>query len=61
MRSRFYYADERETDGKPVYGRIDGPASGAMYLQLAEGDAQGPWHTTFVKGKGYKNFGELNP
>jgi hypothetical protein len=35
---------------------IDGDAHGKMYLELAEGNEQGPWQQTFVKGVGYKNF-----
>ncbi|KAF7561918.1 hypothetical protein G7046_g2229 [Stylonectria norvegica] len=53
---KFYYADERNLDGSPAYGKINGPAHGEFYTALAEGTSQGPWQQTFVKGVGYKNF-----
>lgn len=53
---RFYYADERKADGSPAYSAIDGEAHGKYYLQLAEGNSQGPWQQTFVKDVGYKQF-----
>ncbi|KAL7917481.1 hypothetical protein ACQKWADRAFT_306746 [Trichoderma austrokoningii] len=55
---KFYYADERKLDGDPVYGDIDGDAHGVFYSQLAEGEAQGPWNATFVKGQGYTAFSD---
>ena len=42
MLYRFYYADERQPDGAPAYGAIDGPAHAEYYTQLAEGTSQGP-------------------
>lgn len=54
--ARFYYGDQRNADGSPVYSKIDGEAHGKLYLQLAEDNAQGPWQQTFVKGVGYKQF-----
>ncbi|KAF4464531.1 short-chain dehydrogenase [Fusarium albosuccineum] len=53
---KFYYADERNADGSPAYGAIDGAAHGEFYTQLAEESSQGPWQQTFVKGLGYKKF-----
>ncbi|KAK8032568.1 hypothetical protein PG990_002302 [Apiospora arundinis] len=53
---KFYYADERELDGAPVYNRINGEAHGEIYTALAESTTQGPWSQTFVKGVGYKQF-----
>lgn len=53
---RFYYGDERKTDGAPAYGAIDGDAHGKLYVELAESKTQGPWQQTFVKGEGYKRF-----
>ncbi|EOO01327.1 putative short-chain dehydrogenases protein [Phaeoacremonium minimum UCRPA7] len=53
---KFYYADERNADGSPAYGAINGPAHGKFYTALAEGTSQGPWHQTFVKDVGYKKF-----
>ncbi|KAL8828991.1 MAG: hypothetical protein Q9191_002271 [Dirinaria sp. TL-2023a] len=53
---KFYYADERKSDGGPALMGIDGDAHAKLYAQLAEGKAQGPWQQTFVKGVGYKQF-----
>lgn len=53
---RFYYADERKPDGSPAFRDVDGDAHAEMYVSLAEGDEQGPWQQTFVKGVGYKKF-----
>ena len=53
---RFYYGDQRKADGTAVYSEIDGDAHAKLYLQLAEGKAQGPWQQTFVSGVGYKDF-----
>jgi len=53
---RFYYADERKADGTPPYNDIDGAAHAKHYVELADGDKQGPWQQTFVKGVGYKAF-----
>lgn len=56
MTTRFYYADERKADGSAAFMDIDGEAHGEFYTQLAESKSQGPWHQTFVKGVGYRNF-----
>ncbi|KAF2231822.1 NAD(P)-binding protein [Viridothelium virens] len=53
---KFYYADERTGEGKPVYNAIDGAAHGDFYVELSEGKEQGHWLATFVKGKGYVDF-----
>jgi hypothetical protein len=53
---RFYYGDERKADGSAAYSSIDGEAHAKFYLELAEGESQGPWQQTFVKGVGYKHF-----
>ncbi|KFY54220.1 hypothetical protein V496_07323 [Pseudogymnoascus sp. VKM F-4515 (FW-2607)] len=53
---KFYYSDERKADGTPASLGIDGQAHAELYLQLAEAKSQGPWHQTFVKGVGYKQF-----
>jgi hypothetical protein len=39
-----------------MYNDIDGEAHGTAYIELAEGDKQGPWQYTFVKHQGYKDF-----
>ena len=56
MTSRFYYADERKADGSPAVSGVDGEAHAELFLQLADGESQGPWQQTFVKGVGYKQF-----
>jgi hypothetical protein len=55
---RFYYADERKEDGSPKY-RVDGDAHADLYFDLAQGKTQGLWLQTFVKGVGYKEFGNI--
>ncbi|EGR44646.1 uncharacterized protein TRIREDRAFT_112014 [Trichoderma reesei QM6a] len=57
---KFYYADERKPNGEPAYDKLDAEAHGDYYVKLAEESFQGPWHATFVKGKGYVKFDE-NP
>ncbi len=52
----FYYADERKADGSSGGQGIDGPAHADHYLKLATDSKQGPWLSTFVKGKGYVKF-----
>lgn len=54
----FYYADERQEDGKPVGNDLSGDAHAELYTKLAEDTSQGPWLQTFVKGIGYKKFHE---
>jgi hypothetical protein len=53
----FFYADERNADGSIKGMQIDGDAHAEFYAQLASGEGWDvPWHATFVKGEGYKNF-----
>ncbi|KAG3192182.1 hypothetical protein PC129_g25057, partial [Phytophthora cactorum] len=52
----FYYADERKADGSSAGQAVDGDAHAKLYVGLAEGEAQGPWQQTFVKGAGYTKF-----
>ena len=53
--ARFFYADERQADGKPKMMELDGAAHADFYEQLANHEDV-PWHATFVKGKGYVKF-----
>ncbi|KPM40398.1 hypothetical protein AK830_g6145 [Neonectria ditissima] len=53
---KFYYADERKADGSSAGQAVDGDAHAKLYVGLAEGEAQGPWQQTFVKGAGYTKF-----
>ncbi|KAL6889143.1 hypothetical protein GGI43DRAFT_425806 [Trichoderma evansii] len=55
---KFYHTDERAPDGTPRYGNPSPEAHGEHYLTLAEEKEQGPWNSTFVKGKGYVKFDE---
>ncbi|ORY25565.1 putative short chain type dehydrogenase [Naematelia encephala] len=52
---KFYYADERKTDGSPKFG-VSGDAHANLYWELAYAKTQGPWLQTFVQGEGYKQF-----
>ncbi|OAP58589.1 hypothetical protein AYL99_07679 [Fonsecaea erecta] len=53
---KFYYADERTPEGKPVGTAVSGSAAAVEYVKLAEQQDQGPWLYTFVKDAGYKDF-----
>ncbi|KAF7557727.1 hypothetical protein G7Z17_g417 [Cylindrodendrum hubeiense] len=53
---RFFYADERNPDGKSKGMAVDGAAHGEFYAQLADHVDNVPWHATFVKEKGYVHF-----
>ncbi|CAI6342064.1 unnamed protein product [Periconia digitata] len=53
---KFYYADERQPNGKLGGRGISGEAHAKLFKQLAEDEAQGPWLQTFVSGKGYVKF-----
>ncbi|KAI1245924.1 hypothetical protein MGN70_012818 [Eutypa lata] len=52
---KFYYADERKANGTAKY-MVDGDAHAKLFKALAEEKTQGPWHQTFVMGKGYQKF-----
>ncbi|KAK4554778.1 hypothetical protein LTR86_008280 [Recurvomyces mirabilis] len=53
---RFYYADERQADGRPANLDRDGVAHAEMYWTLANEEKQSKWQVTFVKGQGRRNF-----
>ncbi|KAF3054941.1 hypothetical protein GL218_07347 [Daldinia childiae] len=53
---RFFYADERQGDGKSKGLALDGAAHGEFFAQLANHEGNVPWHATFVKDKGYVQF-----
>ncbi|KAI8958752.1 NAD(P)-binding protein [Daldinia sp. FL1419] len=53
---RFFYADERQGDGKSKGLAVDGAAHGEFFAQLANHRGNIPWHATFVKDKGYVQF-----
>ncbi|KAH8889026.1 NAD(P)-binding protein [Thozetella sp. PMI_491] len=55
---KFYYVDERTSDGAPAMLARDGEAHAEHYLSLINEAKQGPWLQTFVKGKGYVDFEE---
>lgn len=52
----FYYVDERQPDGQPMWKGVNGPAHADVFLQLAKDPKQGPWQYTFSKEKGYAAF-----
>ena len=52
----WYFADQRFDDGTSVMAHVDGEAHGEYYWSLVNQKIQGPWNSTFVKGKGYKRF-----
>ncbi|KAK9417340.1 hypothetical protein SUNI508_08920 [Seiridium unicorne] len=49
------YADERKANGTAKY-MVEGHAHAKLFKGLAEEKMQGPWHQTFVMGKGYQMF-----
>lgn len=57
---RFYYADQRKPNGRPVASpagsEVDGEAAGEMYWELTRAGRQEKWQVTFVKGKGRVDF-----
>ncbi|TKA72551.1 hypothetical protein B0A55_07754 [Friedmanniomyces simplex] len=53
---RFFYADERQYDGKMKGMALDGAAHGEFFALLAKQEVKVPWCATFVKGKGYVKF-----
>ena len=56
----WYLADQRFDNGASVMAHISGEAHSDYYWDLVNQKTQGPWNSTFVKGKGYKKFdGEL--
>ena len=54
---RFYYGDERKSDGSHGGQGISGENHAKFYLKLAERIEQGPWKATFV-GDTYVEFKE---
>lgn len=52
---KFYFTDERLADGTPSRELMEPAARAELHWTLSKQD-QGPWHHTFVKGKGYVDF-----
>lgn len=50
MQNKFYYADERKSNGMPAMMGRSGEAHAKFYTWLAEQKEQGPWRATFVDG-----------
>ncbi|KAJ9156193.1 hypothetical protein NKR23_g1270 [Pleurostoma richardsiae] len=48
---RFFYADERQADGKPMSSTPGAESHAEMYLYLAQGATELPSYVTFVDGK----------
>ena len=57
--SRWYFADERLPNGKPIMTDLSGEAHGDTYFELATSNKQGPWNYTFVKDKGYVSCSDV--
>lgn len=56
MEIRFYYADQREPDGRPAALARDGEAHVNLYWELAQEEKQSTWLVTFTKEKGREEF-----
>ena len=54
--TRFYYGDERLSNGDFASGAISGVAHAERYWELSQDRKQRPWMDTFVAGQGYKEF-----
>ncbi|KAI0096012.1 hypothetical protein GGR51DRAFT_544533 [Nemania sp. FL0031] len=52
----FYYVDERDSNGQPMYKGVTDDAHADVFLKLAQSHGQGPWQYTFSKDKGYAAF-----
>lgn len=55
-RCRFYFADERKSDGRPAALDIDEAAHAEMYWKLANETIQSYWLVTFVKNQGRRDI-----
>ncbi|KAH8700250.1 putative short-chain dehydrogenases/reductase [Talaromyces proteolyticus] len=53
---KFYWGDQRLSDGQPLATGLSGPAHAELYLELAKDPKQRAWMQTFVKGQGYVVF-----
>ena len=58
--NRFYYVDERTDSGGIAGMDRSGEAHAEHFINLVDGESQGPWLQTFVKDKGYKAFNEIH-
>ena len=54
--TKFYFANQRQTDGDPMYTDLSGEAHAVECVKMAEREGQGPWQWTFVTDEGYKAF-----
>lgn len=54
--SSFYYVDERDSNGGPMYKGVTDSAHADVFLKLAQSPEQGPWQYTFTKENGYAAF-----
>jgi len=57
---KFYFPDERFADGALAGEERNGEALAEMMLALVEDPMQQAWYHTFVKGKGYTDFEEVD-
>ncbi|KAI1191460.1 hypothetical protein F5B17DRAFT_452920 [Nemania serpens] len=52
----FYYVDERDSNGNPMYKGVTDDAHADVFLKLAQSPKQRPWQYTFTKENGYEVF-----
>ena len=54
---RFYFVDEREQDGTPMWHGVNADVHADFMSGVVEGSVKDvPWKATIVKGKGYVPF-----
>jgi hypothetical protein len=59
---RFYFVDEREQDGTPMWNGVNADVHAEFIAGTADGSVRDvPWKATIVKGKGYVPFTDDAP
>lgn len=57
--NRFYFVDEREQDGTPMWHGVNADVHAEFISGVVEGSVKDvPWKATIVKGKGYVPFAD---
>jgi hypothetical protein len=57
---KFYFTDQRFTDGLATKEEMTGETSAEMILELVKGSVRRAWYHNFIKGKAYVNFVEVD-
>ena len=57
---KFYFTDQRFADGRAAREGMSGEASATVMLGLVDDPVQRAWYHTFVEGRGYVDFGEVD-